>query len=66
MKLIPLLCSIKKDLVGLSFLLVGVEPKSHFSEEVTEICDFELPGIPSFQTSLASDGILLCSYHGQG
>lgn len=50
----------------MSFLLVGVEPKNDFSEEITEICDFELSGILSFQTSMASDGILLCSYHGQG
>lgn len=42
----------------MSFLLVGVEPKSHFSEQVTEICDFELPGILSFQTFIASDGII--------
>lgn len=32
--------------------------KSHFSEQVTEICDFELPGILSFQTFIASDGII--------
>lgn len=36
------------------------------SGEVTEIYDLELPGILSFQATITSDGILLCSYHGQG
>lgn len=36
------------------------------SVEVTEIHDLELPGILRFQATTTSDGILLCSYHGQG
>lgn len=36
------------------------------SGQVTETYGGELPGILGFQTTIASDGVLLCSYHGQG